>query len=205
MKLRGTSGEILETITREHPDIQTVLLDARLQVTTIKQKREIYPYQAAVLFALAKQYNQPGARILEIGTAHGYSCFFIASAAPLASIATLNPREDECAIARHNLARFQNVEVVTATSVEYLMRCAGEQLDLIFVDGDHKRVRDDFPYWQHLKPGGLMLFHDYSPQESTRPCQVVYEAVNSWCVELGKELDVVVVDDNRVGMAGIYK
>jgi len=39
-----------------------------------------------------------------------------------------------------------------------------DPLDMIFVDGDHARAGIDGDietWWPHLKPGGLMLFHDY--------------------------------------------
>ena len=137
--------------------------------------RAIEVYQAYALYALARQFNRPGARVLEIGTAIGYSAAVLASALPDAQIITLNPHASEAAKARANLGAWGNVTVVEALSWDYLESYAGEPFDLIFVDGDHKRVRRDFAWWDHLRDGGLMLFHDYSPAGTYRACVPVSE------------------------------
>jgi predicted O-methyltransferase YrrM len=207
LKLAGAPAEILDAIGRLAPGVRASLAQARARVPA--KKREVYEYQAAALFALAAQYNRLGAYILEIGTYYGYSAAVLAEAAPLARIVTLNPRDNEFPIARKNLAAYRNVQVLPQHSWDYLASsqiCDLKPCDLIFVDGDHARVKQDIPWWERLAPGGLMLFHDYAPAGTPRPCPPVYAALNAWLAELGREtFDVLVVDDQGVGLAGLYR
>lgn len=184
-------------------------------------KGAIYPYQAYALYMIAHQFRDMGdtCRVLEIGTARGYSCGFIASALPQARITSLNPHPVEVKHARRGLEPWGNVEVGKMKSWDYLDKTDGvfkERLtwDFIFVDGDHRRIRRDLPYWWRLNPGGIMLFHDYSPRTSTRPCQVVVDGLREWGAIIGPdrafpgtflEFDIMVIDDDQVGMVGWIK
>ncbi len=98
-----------------------------------------------------------------------------------------------------------HVELVEAKSWDLLGQYLG--MDMIFVDGDHKNVVRDLPWWNALKPGGFMFFHDYTPADATsRPCPPVYEALNDFSIYLKRpEPDVIVVDDGKLGMAGFYR
>jgi predicted O-methyltransferase YrrM len=190
--------------------MQAALDRARKHVPNAKPKREIALYQAAALYALAAPYN--GKRILEIGTALGYSAAVLAEACPDAEIITLNPNEEEALVATRNLSVYPRVKVLPIKSWDFLTQEGIGYFDLIFVDGDHKRVRADLPFYNRLQAGGLLLFHDYSPEGATqgkggavRECPPVYQAVNSLVVELGKKApDVTVIDDGGVGMAGLF-
>lgn len=201
MELYGTPEHIIKEIAGTL-DVKPVLKRVSKRVPFIK--RQIAEYQGAALYALATRYFGANAHILEIGTAHGYSAAILAEACPDASIITLNPNAEEAALARENLKDYPNVEVVEAISWDYLKSYRGPKLDLVFVDGDHKRVRMDLPWWDWLKEGGLLLFHDYSPAGTYRECPPVFEAVNEFSRLLGREPDVKVVEDEGVGMAGFY-
>lgn len=203
MNLNGTPEQIIQEVRRLYPDVDGVLDTVRERVPFTK--RAIAEYQAAALYALARPYNVSGMRILEIGTAIGYSAAILGEACPLAEIVTLNPRDDEAAEARENLRLYRNITVLEVYSEHYLYSKPGN-FDFIFVDGDHKNVRKDFPYWDLLNPKGAMVFHDYSPAGTYRECPPVYRGVNDLTVQLGKSKpDILVVDDGGVGMAGFYK
>lgn len=204
MKLIGaTPDEVITAVEQKKPEIRLQLARARTAVPHIK--REIYEYQAAVLYLVASRYNDWGNAVLEIGTAEGYSAAVLALACRKCQITTLNPREDEVARARRYLAGFRNVSVIVAKSWEYLASYPGPTLDLVWIDGDHKRVRRDLPWAKHVKTGGLLLFHDYSPEDSGRPCPPVFDAVNGFARRLRREPDVLVVDNEHVGIAGFYR
>ena len=205
MQLRGTPVEILTAVAMQHPEVLLLMENTRQIVPFIK--RQITDYQAAPLYALAKQYNREGARILEIGTAWGYSCAVMAQAAPKAQIVTLNPKPSEVEVARQNLSLFRNVEVRQQLSTEYWTTYQGPNLDMVFVDGDHSYngVMADCVWFNHLNAGGLILFHDYSPAGSKRATPEVFRAVNDFTERLGRSPDVSIIDNGSVGMVGYYR
>lgn len=166
-------------------------------------KGAIKEYQAGWLYVLTWPFNRKGARILEIGTLCGYSAAAMAEAAPLARLVSLNPNKPEVDTASRRLAGYKNVQMLAAYSWDYLA-IAPSEWDLIFVDGDHKQVKRDLPWYNRLKIGGLILFHDYSPREAGVPCIPVYEALEAVRREQ-RAPDVELVDNNRVGMAGWYR
>jgi len=153
------------------------------------------------LFVLAQQYNRSDANILEIGTALGFSASIMAQAAPLAKIVTLEPKPAEFDLSCRNLAQYKNVKVFKVYSWKYLAEYTGPELDMIFVDGDHKRVGRDLPWFNWLKIGGLILFHDYS----SIACPPVYNTINKISALINRPLDIQIIDTNLIGMAGIYR
>ncbi len=205
MRLTGTTEQIIRAVEDERADVAPAL--ARAQEIVPWSKRQVWPAEAAALYLLACRCNRKDAYILEIGTALGYSAAVMALAAPEATIITLNPKPAEYPRAVEHLAGFEHVYVECATSADYLCAYGGPPLALVFVDGDHSEagIRSDLAWWQRLEPGGLMLFHDYTPEGSKRACPDVYRVVNEFGTRLGREPDVLVRDDRGVGMAGFYR
>jgi predicted O-methyltransferase YrrM len=202
--VNNTPEQLLAEYVALHPELINIEKNARGAVNNTK--KAVFPYQAAALYHLAKPYN--GGRALEIGTAYGYSCFYLASAMPASRITTLNASEGEVEAVKSArvLIRFPNVEILHRLSWDYLRESDGTACyNFIFVDGDHKRVKMDFPYFNRLIDGGLMVFHDYSPLGSRRQCPPVYEAVNDLAKHLGRQPDVLIVDDGLVGLAGFVR
>jgi predicted O-methyltransferase YrrM len=199
-----THQQWLEYYLGLHPE----LVDIERQVRQVVKntKKAVYPYQAAALYHLAVPFN--GGKALEIGTAYGYSGFYLANAMSDSQIISLNASEGEVEYVQNNgvFKLFPNVKVLHRISWEYLKENSGTaDLNFIFVDGDHKRVKKDFPFFNRLIDGGLMVFHDYSPLGSKRHCPPVYEAVNNLAKHLGRKPDVLIIDDGNVGMAGFYR
>lgn len=199
-----TADQWLEFYLDSHPEL--VEIERRARAVVKNTKKAVYPYQAAALYHLAKPFN--GGKALEIGTAYGYSGFYLASAMPDSKITSLNASvgEVEAVEAAGVFKRFPNVRVLHEISWEYFKRGNGTaEYNFIFVDGDHKRVKNDFPFFNRLVDGGLMIFHDYSPLGSRRHCPPVYEGVNDLAFMLNRSPDVLIVDDGDVGMAGFYR
>ncbi len=204
MKLTSMStDQIIEYIGEDTPEIFEVLVRVREAVPWTK--REIGQSQAAVLYQLTQKYNQPGSRILEIGTAHGWSAGVMAEAAPLAHITTMTPNQGNFEVATYNLRNYSNIEVICFASVPFLQQYNGPDFDMIFVDGDHKNIRLDLPYWNLLYTDGLFFHHDYSPAVSSRPCPPVYKELNKFGLYLGRDRDVLIMSDTYVGMIGWYR
>lgn len=199
-----TANEWLNYYISLHPEL--VEIEKRAATAVYKTKKAVWPYQAAALYHHALPYN--GGVALEIGTAYGYSCYHLASAMPDSQITTLNASEGEVerVAALGTLACFPNVTNLHRISWEYLKESDGTAIyNFIFVDGDHKRVKLDFPFFNRLLDGGLMMFHDYSPLGSRRHCPPVFEAVNDLAKMLNREPDVLIIDDGKVGMAGFIR
>lgn len=199
-----TADQWLAHFQAQHKELKKIEEQARKAIPNTK--KAVYPYQAAALYHYAKPYN--GGRALEIGTAYGYSCFFLASAMPDSQIVTLNASEGEWVEDVKILERFKNVTCLHRLSWDYLKESDGTAVyNFVFVDGDHrpKPLLRDMQYFNRLVTGGLIIFHDYSPAGSGRECPPVYEGVNSLAKVLGREPDVLIVDDKQVGMAGFVR
>ena len=203
MILSGRPVDIQADIIRRFPRASDILRTASPLVTHGRQ--EVEPYQAMALAQHAADYDLPGANILEIGTYYGYTAAVMATAAPMAHLVTLNTHPDEVTAARKSLASLTNVKVEGVASWDYLKEYTGPALDMIFVDGDHKRVALDLPWFDWLRVGGLMIFHDYTPEGSPRHCPPVYNALNAAVERIGRGFDAIIIDDRNIGMAGWYK
>lgn len=206
LRLTGMSEEqILATLIGSFLEIPAVLASARRACPP--RKRQIAEYQGAALYAAARPYNVRGARILEIGTFEGYSAHVLSQACPQAHIITLNPKPWEVALARVHL-QGRRVSLRGDLSWDYLnqhIKFNQPPFDVVFVDGDHAQILRDLPWFDQVRVGGLIVFHDYSPADSPRPCPPVYDALNAMRDALGRDFDLLVVDDTRVGLAGFVR
>lgn len=170
-------------------------------------KRQLLDYQMAALYYLAQQYDRLGGKLLEIGTGQGGSGYMLAKAVPCARVVSLttDPNGAARADSLWALHRLKNIEAVVAASWDYLASQPAETWDFIFVDGDHNRIARDLPWFNRLRPKGLMLFHDYSPAGSPRPSAICHAALDQMAEQLGRPFDVRIVDDTQTGMVGFYR
>lgn len=203
--INKSPNEIIDIIRKDNPEIDAVI--ALAENVKNPYKGSMQQYQAACLYALAKRYNNPDSRILEIGTGKGYSTSYLVQAAPLAQITTLSVRDDEQLEARLVIERlgYNNAYFVTANSRDYFLTDFNNHYDLIFVDGDHARVQKDLVWWGVVNKGGLMLFHDYCPFDAANPQPHVYRVLNEFSTEINQPFDVEIVDNVKIGMVGFYK
>lgn len=193
--MAGTPAELFDNLLALYPTAMDALDDAA------HIRGEMTPWQNVALYGLAHRHARAGGRLLEIGSFLGHSAALLALAAPNADVTTLNPCEREAEATRHNLALFPNVSVLCIASWDYL-RWEHDACDVIFVDGDHKRIARDLPWFNRLAEGGLILFHDYDAVPAHYP---VFEAVNSMAQRLGRALDVRLMDTNGRGLAGFIR
>jgi len=210
MKLTGPPDQIIDEVAKTHPEIHTVLAAANGSVR--HRRRSIEDFQAAALYVWTRPYNKPGAHILEIGSAYGYSLSIMALACPLAETITgMVPAEktwERDAANGHLLdLELKNACVLGMKSWDYLADTPDtDRYDVVFVDGDHNRVKRDLPWFNRLNTGGAMIFHDYTPGGAPeRPCEPVYQAVHEMAKVLGRMPDLLCIKDNGLGMAGFYR
>jgi predicted O-methyltransferase YrrM len=192
MYLTGRPDDLLRQIVQRCPAAGTALECSR------NIPAHLLSYQAAALYELACWREGP---VLDIGTFKGYSASLLAQAQPSQPVVTLNPCEAEAAEAMGYLAPWRNVTVLIAASWDVLDWYSGPDLSLVFVDGDHKQAARDVPWFDRLRVGGLLLFHDYTPAQSPH----VVEAVDGLATRLGRPPDVLIVDMDGVGMAGFCR
>jgi len=198
MRMRGSSDELWARLV--NADIARALVDMSHVKGLMRQ------YQMAALWRLAKQFD--GGEILEIGCYHGASARMMALAAPLANIVTISPDEEQVQIAARNVAG-RNVAVLQTTSMAHL-KVDRTEWDMVYVDGNHTRAGEDVQWFNRLKVGGLILFHDYTarvnseiPGRKAHP--EVVAAVDALGEKLGRRPDMLLVDDDGIGMAGYYR
>jgi len=168
-------------------------------------KAQMLPYQLVAVYGLATQYAQPDTTMLEIGTGYGASAFMLAKAAPMAFIASLTINPVEAKAAQRKLdALGCNVKVIVQPSWDFF-NVVRHPWSLILVDGDHNQIRRDLQWWKRVAPGGLMLFHDYSPAGSAHPSPIAFSELTEFGKALRREPDVMIVDNTQTGMIGWYK
>jgi len=161
-----------------------------------------------LLYILARQYNYPEGRILEIGTHKGHTAAAISWAAPQAKIITIDPCTEFVEQAKYLLIHhdafglnppYANIEMINAYSWDMLAYYTGPYFDMIWVDGEHEvRMVEDLGWWNWLKIDGVMVFHDYYPL-----FPYVQGYVNMLRSRLGREYDVAILRDG--GTVGFYK
>jgi len=162
----------------------------------------VISYQDGVLRHFAQRVNYPAGRILEIGTRLGHSASIMAQAAPhCQEIITIEPYADRVVQARKNLEPWSNVRVVQGKSEDFLRTYQGKPFDLVFIDGNHRYVAHDSPWFYKLKEAGWILYHDWS----SWGCWHVVEAVELMSRHLKRRPDFELVDTNQKGMAGFRR
>ena len=107
--------------------------------------------------------------IVEIGTFKGGTSFLMHTATRGRNVKIYTVDIAPHSKAYENLKETDvNIWVRSSEEAAVKWRSSREKIDLLFIDGDHefKHVFHDFNMWiPHLKPGGLVVFHDYDPVE----------------------------------------
>jgi len=104
--------------------------------------------------------------LLEIGVADGGNLASLArAAAPEATLIGVDPHPGPGAelLIRRHMAAGQHLELLPTTA-EQALATTDLRFDLVFIDGDHERVCDDFrAVWPRVRQGGWIALHDIVP------------------------------------------
>lgn len=111
-----------------------------------------------------------GKRVLEIGSAHGFSAVLMAQNG--ARITSVDPHTDygSWTMFQQNLERYevaQRVSCIRQRSQDVLPHLIPSWYELAFVDGDHSAaVAEHDIRWclRLLQPGGILAVHDFTPR-----------------------------------------
>ena len=208
LNITGTQEELWGQLDEICPDIRARIKEVRSLLKVPANKRDTRDYEAALLYILAAQYDYFGAKIAELGAGMGFTSAVMQHAAPRAHVMTCTPDKNQIPMTRGNLKpNFQGITVFEMKSVEWLEKMEDGFLDMVYIDGDHTRVRLDLPFYNKLKVGGLKFHHDYCPgvpDTPARVCYPVYLALNDFAEKM-HPFDVLMTNEKQEAVAGWYR
>ena len=122
----------------------------------------VIPHETVAYFRLLLESLQPE-KILEIGTAIGFSALLMAEYAPQAQITTIDRNPEMIELAKANFAKYdsrQQITLLEGDAVDLLETLEGSY-DLVFMDSAKSKYVIFLPQvLKHLNPGGLVLIDD---------------------------------------------
>jgi len=194
-RIEGSPGSILAFLLNISPDLYYPL--QRMHGI----QSQVGLHQACGLILLARQFQGADASFLNIGCAYGYSTACLAEGAPDAQIESLDVNLKRLQIAQKVLTRYRHVQLIKQASWDFFNAHPGRQWDLIFVDGCHREIWRDMPFYNMVRPGGLFLSHDYIPARFP----FVVEALDTLTTQFDRPFDVRIYDDRGCGVVGMAR
>ena len=140
----------------------------------------VIPHETVVYFQFLLDMLQPE-RILEIGTAIGYSALVMAQAAPQARITTIERNPEMIDLAKGNLARFDKknqIELLTGDAAEFLTDLSKNfphKYDLIFMDSAKSKYVEFLPAALDLLTdrGAILMDDIFQAGEILKPIEEI--------------------------------
>ena len=127
-----------------------------------KENIPIIPHETVAYFRLLLQALQPK-KILEIGTAIGFSALLMAENAPDAQITTIDRNEEMIGFAKENLAKYdlrKQITLLEGDAVDVL-RDLTETYDFVFMDSAKSKYIVFLPrILELLEVGGVVVLDD---------------------------------------------
>ena len=133
----------------------------------------IIPHETVAYFRLLMQTLQPQ-KILEIGTAIGYSALLMADNSPQSLISTIERNPEMLGLARENLAKFDSrkqISLLEGEAMELLPNLPDDHFDFVFMDSAKSKYIVFLPeVLKKVKVGGLIVidFIDMTPVRHQR-------------------------------------
>ena len=122
----------------------------------------VIPHETVAYFRLLLESFQPE-KILEIGTAIGFSALLMAEHAPQAQITTIDRNPEMIELAKANFAKYdsrQQITLLEGDAVD-LLEALEDSYDLVFMDSAKSKYVVFLPQvLKRLNPGGLVLIDD---------------------------------------------
>lgn len=133
-----------------------------LEAFARKENIPIIPHETVAYFRLLLQALQPK-KILEIGTAIGFSALLMAENAPNAQITTIDRNEEMIDFAKKNLAKYdlrKQITLLEGDAVDVL-RDLTETYDFVFMDSAKSKYIVFLPQiLELLEVGGVVVLDD---------------------------------------------
>ena len=123
----------------------------------------IIPHETVAYFRLLMQTLQPQ-KILEIGTAIGYSALLMADNSPQSQISTIERNPEMLGLARENFAKFDSrkqISLLEGEAMELLPSLPDDHFDFVFMDSAKSKYIVFLPeVLKKVKVGGLIVIDD---------------------------------------------
>lgn len=135
---------------------------AELEAFAREENIPIIQHEVVAYFRLLMQSLQPE-KILEIGTAIGFSALLMAENAPQSKIVTIDRNEEMITFAKENFAKFDRrnqIQLLEGDAAD-LITNLDEEFDFVFMDSAKSKYIVFLPeILKHLKVGGMIVFDD---------------------------------------------
>ncbi|MCQ8266084.1 O-methyltransferase [Streptococcus suis] len=123
----------------------------------------VIPHEMVAYFRLLMQILQPK-RILEIGTAIGFSALLMADNSPHSKITTIDRNEEMIGFAKENFAKYdqrQQIELLEGEAMDILPTLPDDAYDFVFMDSAKSKYIVFLPeVLKKLQIGGLLVIDD---------------------------------------------
>lgn len=123
----------------------------------------VIPHETVAYFRLLMQTLQPK-RILEIGTAIGFSALLMADNSPHSKITTIDRNEEMISFAKENFAKYdqrQQIELLEGEAMDILPTLPDNAYDFVFMDSAKSKYIVFLPeILKKLQIGGLLVIDD---------------------------------------------
>lgn len=123
----------------------------------------VIPHETVAYFRLLMQTLQPK-RILEIGTAIGFSALLMADNSPHSKITTIDRNEEMISFAKENFAKYdqrQQIELLEGEAMDILPTLPDDAYDFVFMDSAKSKYIVFLPeILKKLQIGGLLVIDD---------------------------------------------
>ena len=143
----------------------------------------VIPHETVAYFRLLLESLQPE-KILEIGTAIGFSALLMAEHAPQAQITTIDRNPEMVELAKANFAKYdsrQQITLLEGDAVD-LLETLEDSYDLVFMDSAKSKYVVFLPQvLKRLNPGGLILIDDVAKpfEDIKRGQRAIYRGLHS--------------------------
>ncbi|WEV61116.1 O-methyltransferase [Streptococcaceae bacterium ESL0729] len=154
----------------------------------------IIPHETVAYFRLLLQTLQPK-KILEVGTAIGFSALLMKDSSPRSQIVTIDRNPEMIALAKENFSKYDpegSIKLLEGDAQEILPTIE-EKFDLVFMDSAKSKYIEFLPYvLERLNVGGLVIIDDiFQAGDVVRPIEDIRRGQRTIHRGLNKLFDAI--------------
>lgn len=198
MRRHIVNAEVLEFMRTRQEQLAGNL--AEIQRFAAENNIPVIPPETVSYFQFMLSSLQPR-KILEIGTAIGFSTLLFAETCPEAEITTLERYEEMLVFARDNFGKFdkrQQIKLIKGDAAEILPELEDQHYDFIFMDSAKTQYVKFLPYLlKNLGESAILAIDDvFQAGDITRPLSELPRRQRNITKGLNALFDAVYADEN---------